>query len=257
MAAPRTLKTPIFTALDTAEISEATGLAAKLADTSGGLKLGLEFFVAHGPRGVKEVQSASDLPIFLDLKLHDIPNTVAGAMRSVCQLGVHMTTIHAAGGRGMMEAAVKSATDTAHEFPVQRPLVIAVTVLTSFDADDLKSVGVGAAVTDQVRRLAEVAQRAGVDGIVCSPLEVALLRADLGPGIKLITPGVRPAWAAANDQKRIMTPEQALAAGADYLVIGRPITAAADPAAAAARIALEIAPQLAQAAQSASATPAA
>ena len=245
MAAPRTLKTPIFTALDTAEVSQATALAAKLADTSGGLKLGLEFFAAHGPKGVKEVQSASDLPIFLDLKLHDIPNTVAGAMRAVCQLGVYMTTVHAAGGRGMMEAAVKSANDTAHEFPVQRPLIIAVTVLTSFDADDLKSVGVGAAVTDQVRRLAEVAQRSGVDGIVCSPLEVALLRADLGPGIKIITPGVRPAWAAANDQKRIMTPEQALAAGADYLVIGRPITGAADPAAAAARIALEIAPHLA------------
>ncbi|MBX7198955.1 MAG: orotidine-5'-phosphate decarboxylase [Rhodospirillaceae bacterium] len=242
MAAPRTLKTPIFTALDTAEVSEATGLAAKLADSSGGLKLGLEFFCAHGPKGVKEVQSASDLPIFLDLKLHDIPNTVAGAMRSVAQLGVFMTTVHAIGGQGMMEAAVKAATDTAYEFPVQRPLVIAVTVLTSFDANDLKSVGVGAAVTDQVRRLAGIAQRAGVDGIVCSPLEVAMLRQDLGPTIKLITPGVRPTWSVANDQKRILTPSDALAAGADYLVIGRPITAAADPAAAAARIAQEIAP---------------
>ena len=244
MAAPRTLKTPIFTALDTAEVSHATGLAAKLADSSGGLKLGLEFFCAHGPKGVKEVVSASDLPIFLDLKLHDIPNTVAGAMRSVTQLGVFMTTIHAIGGQGMMEAAVKAATDTAHEFPVQRPLVLAVTVLTSFDAEDLKSVGVGVAVTDQVRRLAEIAQRSGVDGIVCSPLEVAMLRKDLGPGIKLITPGVRPTWSVADDQKRIMTPADALKAGADYLVIGRPITGAADPAAAAARIALEIAPVL-------------
>jgi orotidine-5'-phosphate decarboxylase len=238
----RTLKTPIFAALDTTALPAATGLAAKLADTIGGVKLGLEFFSAHGPKGIKEVSHASDLPVFLDLKFHDIPNTVAGAVRAASQLGVFMLTIHAGGGRAMMQAAVKAANDAAHEFPVPRPLIVGVTVLTSLDAKDLGEVGVNAPVADHVRRLAELAQDSGLDGVVCSPLEAATLRKDLGPGFKLVCPGVRPTWSAANDQKRIMTPSEALEAGADFLVIGRPITAAPDPAAAAARIALEIAP---------------
>jgi orotidine-5'-phosphate decarboxylase len=240
-----TSRNPIFCAVDTTEIGVATSLAAKVGDCVGGLKLGLEFFSANGARGVQQVQKASGLPIFLDLKFHDIPNTVAGAVRAACQLGVSILTLHAAGGRAMMEAAAKAATEAAYEFPIPRPTIIAVTVLTSMDDADLAAVGVQSAVGDQVRRLAELAKVSGLDGIVCSPLEVEMLRADLGPGFKLVTPGVRPLWAAANDQKRFMSPADALKAGADYLVIGRPITAAPDPAAAATRIAAEIAPLIA------------
>lgn len=239
------LRNPIFCAIDTTEVSVATSLAAKVGDCVGGLKLGLEFFTANGIKGVQQVQKASGLPIFLDQKFHDIPNTVAGAVRAACQLGIAMLTIHTSGGRAMMEAAAKAATDAAHEFPKPRPMIIGVTVLTSMDDGDLAATGVNSPVGDQVRRLAELAKASGLDGIVCSPLEAEMLRADLGPGFKLVTPGVRPAWSAANDQKRFMSPADALKAGADYLVIGRPITAAADPAAAATRIAAEIAPLLA------------
>jgi orotidine-5'-phosphate decarboxylase len=242
------LRNPIFCAVDTTEVSAATSLAAKVGDCVGGLKLGLEFFTANGLKGVQQVQKASGLPIFLDLKFHDIPNTVAGAVRSACQLGVAMLTIHTAGGRAMMEAAAKAATDAAHEFPKPRPIIIGVTVLTSMDDADLAATGVPSPVADQVRRLAALAKDSGLDGIVCSPLEAEMLRADLGPTFKLITPGVRPIWSAANDQKRFMSPADALKAGADYLVIGRPITAAPDPSAAATRIAAEIAPLIAPAA---------
>jgi orotidine-5'-phosphate decarboxylase len=242
------LRNPIFCAIDTTEVSVATSLAAKVGDCVGGLKLGLEFFTANGIKGVQQVQKASGLPIFLDQKFHDIPNTVAGAVRAACQLGIAMLTIHTCGGRVMMEAAAKAATDAAHEFPKPRPMIIGVTVLTSMDDADLSATGVNSPVGDQVRRLAELAKTSGLDGIVCSPLEAAMLRADLGPGFKLITPGVRPVWSAPNDQKRFTSPADALKAGADYLVIGRPITAAADPAAAATRIVAEIAPLIAPAA---------
>lgn len=237
-----TSRNPIFCAVDTTEVAAATSLAAKVGDCVGGLKLGLEFFTANGIKGVQQVQKASGLPIFLDLKFHDIPNTVAGAVRAASQLGVAMLTLHTSGGRVMMEAAAKAATDAAHEFPKPRPLIIGVTVLTSMDEADLGATGVSGTVSDQVRRLADLAKQSGLDGIVCSPLEAEVLRADLGPTFKLVTPGVRPIWSAANDQKRFMSPADALKAGADYLVIGRPITAAADPAAAATRIAAEIAP---------------
>jgi orotidine-5'-phosphate decarboxylase len=240
MAGPRN---PVFCALDTAEVGVATSLAARLADTIGGVKLGLQFFSAHGPRGVQEVQKASDLPVFLDLKFHDIPNTVASAVRAVVGLKPFMLTLHAGGGRAMMQAAVKAATDAPYERVGARPLLVAVTVLTSFDAGDLAETGVGGAVLDQVRRLAELAQGAGLDGVVCSPQEAAVLRADRGPDFLLVTPGVRPGWAAADDQKRIMTPAEAVAAGASYLVVGRPITGAANPAEAAGRIASELGPQ--------------
>jgi orotidine-5'-phosphate decarboxylase len=242
------LRNPIFCAIDTTEVSVATNLAAKVGDCVGGLKLGLEFFTANGIKGVQQVQKASGLPIFLDQKFHDIPNTVAGAVRAACQLGIAMLTIHTCGGRAMMEAAAKAATDAAHEFPKPRPMIIGVTVLTSMDDGDLSATGVTSPVSEQVRRLAELAKVSGLDGIVCSPLEAEMLRADLGPGFKLVTPGVRPLWAPANDQKRFMSPADALKAGADYLVIGRPITAAADPAAAATRIAAEIAPLVSPAA---------
>ncbi len=238
-------RNPIFCAVDTTEVSVATSLAAKVGDCVGGLKLGLEFFTANGVKGVQQVQKASGLLIFLDQKFHDIPNTVAGAVRAACQLGIAMLTIHTAGGRAMMEAAAKAATDAAHEFPKPRPIIIGVTVLTSMDDTDLAATGVPSPVSDQVRRLAALAKESGLDGIVCSPLEVEALRADLGPSFKLVTPGVRPIWSAANDQKRFMSPADALKAGADYLVIGRPITAAPDPAAAATRIVAEIAPLIA------------
>jgi orotidine-5'-phosphate decarboxylase len=243
----KAFRNPIFCAVDTTEVGVATGLAAKVGDSAGGLKLGLEFFSANGIKGVQQVQKASGLPIFLDLKFHDIPNTVAGAVRAACQLGISILTIHTCGGRAMMEAAAKAATDATYEFPKPRPLIVGVTVLTSMDDGDLTDVGVNGPVRDQVRRLAELAKLSGLDGVVCSPLEVEMLRADLGPSFKLVAPGVRPLWAAANDQKRFMSPADALKAGADILVIGRPITAAADPAAAATRIAAEIAPLIAPA----------
>jgi orotidine-5'-phosphate decarboxylase len=243
MTNARILRNPVFCALDTAEIGVATNLAAKLADSIGGVKLGLQFFGAHGPRGILEVQKASDLPLFLDLKFHDIPNTVASAVRAVVPLKPFMLTIHAGGGRTMMEAAVKAATDAPYEIVGTRPLIVAVTVLTSFDHKDLNETGVAGNTLDQVRRLAGLAQASGLDGVVCSPQEAAVLRADLGPDFLLVTPGVRPIWSAADDQKRIMTPAEAMAEGASYLVVGRPITGAADPAEAAARIASELGPQ--------------
>ena len=237
------LRNPVFCALDTAEMGVATSLSAKLADSIGGVKLGLQFFSAHGPRGIQEVQKASDLPIFLDLKFHDIPNTVASAVKSVVPLKPFMLTIHAGGGRAMMEPAVKAATEASYEGVGSRPLIVAVTVLTSMDHKDLGDTGVPGAVLDQVRRLAALAKASGLDGIVCSPQEAAVLRTDLGPDFLLVTPGVRPLWSAADDQKRIMTPAEAMAAGASYLVVGRPITAAENPADAAARIASELGPQ--------------
>ena len=241
MTAATTLRNPVFCALDTPDVGRATALAAKVADAVGGVKLGLEFFSANGPPGVAQVQKASDLPIFLDLKFHDIPNTVAGAVRAVtAQVRPFMMTLMALGGRAMLEAAARAAADVARERNVPRPLLLGVTVLTSLDGTDLAATGVAGAVADQVRRLAELAKLSGLDGVVCSPLEAAQLRRDLGPGFKLVTPGVRPTWAEAGDQKRVSTPREAVAAGADYLVIGRPISEADDPAAAAQRIALEL-----------------
>jgi orotidine-5'-phosphate decarboxylase len=241
MNQPSKLKNPVLCALDTPDLGQATSWAAKLADTVGGIKLGLEFFNAQGPKGVSEVMRASALPLFLDLKFHDIPNTVAGAVNAVVPLKPFMINVHTNGGRAMMEAAAKAARDAAERHVVGRPLVIGVTVLTSMDDDDLREVGVNESAFDSVRRLAALAKVSGLDGVVCSPHEAAQLRKDLGPNFKLVTPGVRPAWAAANDQKRVMTPAEAIAAGADYVVVGRPITAAPDQAAAAKRLIMELA----------------
>jgi orotidine-5'-phosphate decarboxylase len=221
---------PIFCALDTGEAEAAARLADSLKGSVGGIKLGLEFFVANGPTGVRKV--AAGIPLFLDLKLHDIPNTVAGAVRSIAPLGVKMTTLHASGGGPMMKAAV----DAAKESP-SPPWLLGVTILTSLDQDSLPEIGFGGSVSDSVKRLAALAQASGLDGAVCSPHEVSTLRAQCGPGFKLVVPGIRPAGSDAGDQRRVMTPKQALAAGADVLVIGRPITGAADPAAAARSIA--------------------
>jgi orotidine-5'-phosphate decarboxylase len=217
---------PVFVALDTVDRSRARALVDAVRPHVGGLKLGLEFFCANGPDAVREVAGAT--PLFLDLKLHDIPNTVAGAVRAVMPLDPAFLTLHAGGGPAMLRAAVEAAAGAVK--------LLGVTVLTSLDGSDLDRVGQRGPVLDQARRLAGLAREAGLAGVVCSPHEIAALRAECGPGFLLVVPGIRPAGAGAGDQKRVMTPREALAAGADHLVIGRPITAAADPAAAARRI---------------------
>lgn len=223
----------LIAALDTADIATARDWATILAPHCGALKLGLEFFAAHGPSGVRAVTAA---PVFLDLKLHDIPNTVAGAVRAVLPLDVRMLTLHAAGGAAMI-AAARAAAEAGGG---ARPLLLAVTVLTSLDEVALAATGVADGVAAQVLRLARLALAAGADGLVCAPSEVATLRAALGSAPVLVAPGVRPAGTAPDDQARVATPAEVARAGADWLVVGRPITRAADPAATAARIAREI-----------------
>lgn len=230
-----TLESPVFCAIDTPDMTKATELAAKLKGQVGGLKVGLEYFVSNGPQGYAPFKELS-LPLFLDLKLHDIPNTVAGAIRSVLSLEPDFITIHTAGGPAMMKAAA----DAAKEAKGKRPKILGVTVLTSMDESDLASVGQDTNTAAQVERLALLAKESGLDGIVCSPAEVANLRKVLGPDFILMVPGIRPQWAAANDQKRIMTPRQAMDAGATHLVIGRPITGADNPAEAAGLVNQEI-----------------
>lgn len=230
---------PIFVALDTPDVDKALALGESLKGKVGGLKLGLEFFMANGPQAVAQL-SALDLPIFLDLKLHDIPNTVAGALRSLAPLAPAFITLHAQGGAAMMEAAAKTVKEEADKLGTGRPLLLGVTILTSLDSDDLKAQGGDGDVSAQVERLATLAQSSKIDGIVCSPFEVAAMRNILGEDAYLIVPGIRPAGAATGDQKRVMTPSEALDAGADILVIGRPITQADDPAEAAAAIAAEL-----------------
>ena len=231
---------PVFCAVDTTDISEAQRLVRSLSGQIGGIKLGLEFFCANGPDGVSRVMADSNLPLFLDLKLHDIPNTVAGAMKAVARSEAAMTTIHAAGGGTMIRAARDTAESEAARLTRPRVSILAVSVLTSLNRDDLVDIGVDGTVSDQVRRLAELAQKSGADGMICSPHETAALRAQCGTDFLLVVPGIRPAWAAANDQKRIMTPVEAMRSGASRLVIGRPITAADDPVAAARRITEEL-----------------
>ncbi|NNG03709.1 MAG: orotidine-5'-phosphate decarboxylase [Inquilinus sp.] len=230
------LPNPIFCALDTPTTAGAVELGRTVAPHVGGLKLGLEFFMAAGPAGVRAVAEIGR-PVFLDLKLHDIPNTVAGAIRSVVPLAPAFITLHASGGPAMMRAALDAAHETAASANLARPRLLGVTVLTSLDAEDLSAVGQDDEVARQVGRLATLARAAGLDGVVCAPGEIARLRAQMGPEFGLMVPGIRPAGAGADDQKRVMTPQQAMAAGADHLVIGRPITRAADPAEAARHIA--------------------
>ncbi len=222
---------PLFCAIDTVDLARARSLAQQLTGLVGGIKLGKEFFTCHGPQGVREV--ARGLPLFLDLKFHDIPNTVAGGVRAaVTTMAPRMITVHAAGGPAMLKAAAEAATEAAETCRVPRPLILGVTVLTSLDDADLRAVGVAATASEQARRLAALAIDSGLDGVICSPHEIADLRAICGRDFKLVVPGIRPAGSAAGDQKRVMTPAAAIAAGADYLVIGRPITEADDPAAA-------------------------
>jgi orotidine-5'-phosphate decarboxylase len=219
---------PVAVALDAPDIETAARWATLVTPYVSTVKIGLELYLQYGPAVVGTVRGGSGVSVFLDLKLHDIPNTVAGATRTVSKLRPEILTVHAAGGADMIKAAVESAPDT---------IVAGVTLLTSISDDVLAQTGVAGPVSDAVRRLAALAVAAGARGLVCSPREVSAVRAEVGPGILLITPGIRPAGADSHDQARVATPEEAIKAGADLLVVGRPITRAADPGAAAAAIA--------------------
>jgi orotidine-5'-phosphate decarboxylase len=210
---------PLFVAIDTPDLDRARSLASAVRGAAGGVKLGLEFFAAQGPEGVRAIAGLG-LPVFLDLKLHDIPNTVAAAVRSLGPLEPAILTVHAGGGRAMLEAAKAAAPDGCK--------VVAVTVLTSLDADDLAATGIAGGTGEQVARLAALARDSGLDGIVCSGAEVAGARVAWPDGF-FVVPGLRPPGADTADQKRIVTPRQALDDGASVLVIGRPVTGAPDP----------------------------
>ncbi|MCR4379048.1 MAG: orotidine-5'-phosphate decarboxylase [Rhodospirillales bacterium] len=227
----------IFVALDTTDLGRAVELAQGLKGAIGGVKIGKEFFTALGPEGVHRVCECG-LPLFLDLKFHDIPNTVAGAIRASLALNPFMVNVHASGGRRMMQAAAKAANDALLN---KRPRVIGVTVLTSMAREDLIDVGLDVEPLEQVLRLGRLAKASGLDGVVCSAKEVVALRGSVGANFTLVVPGIRPAWAAADDQRRVVTPRDAIDLGADYLVIGRPITGHSDPAEAARLIAEELA----------------
>lgn len=224
-----TVPAPVAVALDVPDLSSAERLAAQTAPHVSTMKVGLELYLRHGAEAVRRVREASGgLPVFLDVKLHDIPNTIAGAARALAPLTPRYVTVHAFGGAAMIRAAVDGLPDTR---------VVGVTVLTSLGERDLAAFGFPNSALDAVRRLAVLAVSAGAQALVCSPREVAVVRAEVGPDVELITPGVRPVGADVGDQTRVASPAQALADGANLLVIGRPITAAADPAAAAAAIA--------------------
>lgn len=231
-------KDRILVGIDTPDFARAETLVRSVAGRVGGIKIGKEFFTAQGPDKVRQL--VSDQKLFLDLKFHDIPNTVAGAVRSSLGMKPSILNVHASGGRAMMTAAAWAAQEESARLGVAKPMVIAVTVLTSLDDGDLAAVGQKGPATAQVERLAALTQECGLDGVVCSPREIAALRKLCGPDFKLIVPAIRPTWAAAGDQKRVMTPVEAVAEGADYIVIGRPITSASDPAEAADRIAQEL-----------------
>lgn len=231
-------KDRILVGIDTPDLQRAEKIVRSVAGRVGGVKIGKEFFTAQGPDKVRQI--VGDQKLFLDLKFHDIPNTVAGALRSSLGMKPAIVNVHASGGRAMMKAAAQAAQEEADKLGVAKPLVIGVTVLTSLDDEDLASVSQQGPAAAQVERLAALAQSCGLDGVVCSPHEIAALRRLCGPDFKLIVPGIRPTWAPVGDQKRIMTPAEAVAEGADYIVIGRPINAASDPAEAADRIAEEL-----------------
>jgi orotidine-5'-phosphate decarboxylase len=210
---------PVFVAIDTRDLERAIDLAQAVRGIAGGVKLGLEFFSAQGPRGVRAIAELG-LPVFLDLKLHDIPNTVSKAVEALAPLQPQILTVHASGGRAMLEAAKNAAPSTTK--------IVGVTVLTSLDSDDLAAAGVQGSPAEQVDRLARLAREAGIDGIVCSGAEVSQARKAWPEGF-FVVPGVRPAGSETGDQKRVVTPARAVADGASVLVIGRPITGALNP----------------------------
>jgi orotidine-5'-phosphate decarboxylase len=229
------MRNPIIVALDVPAVDAALDLAEQLAPVCGGFKIGSELFTTAGPEIVKRIRERGSL-VFLDLKFHDIPNTVAKAVSAAVRLDVQMLTVHAGGGGDMLKAAEKAAEETAYKLGRIPPLVLAVTLLTSLDSMALREVGMDVNVEYQVRRLANVAVKAGLRGLVCSPLEISALRKTLPAQVQLVVPGIRTGAEKADDQKRTLTPREAMAAGANWLVIGRPIYAAENPRAAAEKI---------------------
>ncbi|MGE5114789.1 MAG: orotidine-5'-phosphate decarboxylase [Acidobacteriaceae bacterium] len=225
----------LIVALDVSSAAEAQRIVTSVGDSATTFKVGKQLFTAEGPAVVRDLV-ASGRRVFLDLKFHDIPNTVAGAVSEAAKLKISMLTVHASGGAKMLKAATEAALQSA-----TKPLVLAVTVLTSLNESDLQDLGITDGVQAHVLRLAGTALQAGCGGIVASALEASHLRQTLGTGFAIVTPGVRPAEADAGDQARVVTPKDAIAAGATYIVVGRPITASSDPAAAARRILAEMA----------------
>lgn len=233
------LYNPLICAIDTKNIDKALDLCREIKSSVGLVKLGLEFFTINGPEGVRAIK-ACGVPIFLDLKFHDIPNTVAEAVRCAVRLGVQMLTIHTNGGKAMMQAASIAAKDEAVRLGGVAPMILGVTVLTSMDINDLKDIGVIKDVEAQVASLARLAKDSGLDGVVCSPLEIEIIKKECGDKFQLIVPGIRPDSSDDNDQKRVMTPAQAISYGADFIVVGRPITKAINPIDAIKAILMEI-----------------
>ena len=229
------MRNPIIVALDVPDVDAALRLVGQLAPVVGAFKVGKELFVSAGPEIVRRIR-ATGSAVFLDLKFHDIPNTVARAVAAAVRLDVQMLTVHTSGGRAMLEAAEKAALESAAKLGRSAPLVLGVTVLTSLDRDALAEVGVEPDVGRQVERLATLAVKAGLRGLVCSPLEITALRQRLPPEIQLVTPGIRAADAEADDQKRTLSAAEAMAAGANWLVVGRPLCTAPNPRAAAERM---------------------
>jgi orotidine-5'-phosphate decarboxylase len=221
------LKEKIIVALDVGTREEALALVGRLKDARV-FKVGMELFTAEGPGLLKEIAGLGK-KVFLDLKFHDIPNTLAGAVRCAIRHEVYMLTLHTSGGKEMMARAAEAAAQEAQRSGKSKPYLLGVTVLTSLKEAELEEVGLFASVSEQVLRLASLAKEAGLDGVVCSPQEIELIKTELGKNFLAVTPGIRPAWAASQDQKRVMTPAEALKKGADYMVIGRPITKASSP----------------------------
>jgi len=219
------MKEKLIVALDVSSRERALALAKELHDVVGMFKIGSQLFTAEGPRIVRDIISAGG-KVFLDLKFHDIPNTVAHAAIEAGQLGVSMITVHASGGRSMMETV---SNELQKKFADAKPIVVAVTVLTSLDTRALFEIGLEIPVDEQVERLARLAQGCGMDGVVCSPREIKAVRQSVGPKFKIVTPGIRMPDQSLNDQQRIATPKDAIAAGADYIVVGRPVTESSDP----------------------------
>lgn len=226
MSSPQVTGSPIVVALDYADRDRALAFVDRIEPGSCRLKVGKEMFTLFGPQLVRDLQQRG-FEVFLDLKFHDIPNTTAHAVAAAADLGVWMVNVHASGGARMMNAAREALLP----FGNDAPLLIAVTVLTSMDAEDLRGLGIELSPAEQAERLARLTQQCGLDGVVCSAHEASRFKQAIGPAFKLVTPGIRPTGSDAGDQRRIMTPQQAVQAGVDYMVIGRPITQSADPAA--------------------------
>jgi len=222
------MNSPLIVALDLPSAEHALQLVRQIGDLVGAFKIGKELFVHAGPDLVRRIRETG-ASVFLDLKFHDIPNTVARAVAAAVRLDVQMLTVHASGGRAMLEAAERAARETADTFKTRPPLVLGVTILTSLNSDALAEIGMTANVARQVERLASLAVHAGLRGLVCSPLEVAALRQMIPPEIQLVTPGIRDAAAPPDDQQRTLNAREAIAAGASWLVVGRPIHSAPDP----------------------------